>query len=280
MIITRYAIEIGAVRLGFFGLIVVAGLIAGSAVSYWLARRRGEDADALPDMLALGLFGALLVGRLFYVLNPPPSVAVYYDRHWYLTHVLDLQAGPLALWSGGLDAAGLWIGAIAGVAWVIWRRRLGVRAWGDLLTPGVLIMLAIAGWANVVNEQMFGPPTTLPWGVLIGRRVPPYDDLAAYPSDVRFHPTPAYLALWALFVLGVLWVLAGRYRERLQAGDLALLASVLYMPALFAADFLRVDVSHVVDGLTATQIVAALILAVAVVAAVRRWLPSMGLSRH
>lgn len=280
MTITRYAVEFGAVRLGFFGLIVVAGLIAGSAVSYWLARRRGEDVDDLPDMLVFGLFGALLMGRLFYVLNPPPSVAVYYDRHWYLTHVLDLQAGPLAIWSGGLDAAGMWIGAIAGVAGVAWRQRLNVRAWGDLLTPGVLILLAIAGWANVVNEQMFGPPTALPWGVPIGRRVPPYDDLTAYPPEVRFHPTPAYLALWALFVLGVLWIIAGRYRERLQAGDIGLLALALYMPALFAADFLRVDVSHVVDGLTATQITAVLNFVAAGIAGRRRLAREMGLPRH
>lgn len=280
MTITRYAIEFGTLRIGFFGLIVVLGLIAGSAVSYWLARQRGEDVDALWDMLAFGLLGALVGGRLFYVLNPPPSVAVYYDRHWYLTHPLDLQAGPLAIWSGGLDAAGLWVGAIAAVMLVAWRQRLNVRVWGDLLAPGVLILLAVAGWANVVNEQLFGPPTTLPWGIPLERRVPPYDDLTIYPSDTRFHPTPAYLALWALFVLGVLWIVGGRYREHLQAGDVGLLALLLYMPGLLAADFLRVDVSPVVGCLTATQIVAALILLAAIVAAMRRWLGPMGLPRH
>ncbi len=276
MTITRYAIEFGVVRLGFFGLIALIGLIAGSIVSYRLVRQHGEDVDALWDMLTFGLLGALVGGRLFYVLNPPPSVAIYYDRQWYLTHLLDLQAGPLAIWNGGLDAAGLWTGAAVAVMLVAWRQRLNVRGWGDLLAPGVLTLLTIAGWANVVNEQLFGPPTTLPWGIPIERRVPPYDDLAAYPPQVRFHPTPAYLALWALFVLGVLWIISGRYRGCLQAGDRGLLALLLYMPGLFAADFLRVDVNPVIGGLTAMQVVAAFILLAGMVAAIRRWLPLVG----
>ena len=256
MSITPDGVQIGPLTLSFFGLIVVAALAVGGGISWLEARRRGEDPAIVLDALTWGLLFGVIAARLFYVWNPPPSVAAYYDRRWYLTHLFDLQAGPLAIWSGGLGMAGALAGGLLGVYLWLRRRRVDVWRWADILTPGALAGLTISAWANLVNRQMYGPPTDLPWGMVIAHPVPPYD---VYPPGTRFHPTPAYLSLWALIVLGIVWGVRLRWKERLRQGELSLLATLLYTPGLFLADFLRVDVNHGLLGLTGTQALALLL---------------------
>ena len=274
MTFTRFGIELGPVLLTYFGLIVTGAIVAGAVVAYRWVRQQGDEADALLDVLTGGLVGGVLLGRLFYIWNPPPSVAAIYDRRWFLTHFFDLQIGPLAIWSGGLGRAGILLGAAAAGVIVLRRRGLDIRRWADSLVFGLLVMLAILPWANVVNQQMMGPPTTLPWGVPLLRRVPPYDDLVAYPASTRFHPTPAYLSLWTLLALGVVWLAHIRIRSRMRVGDLSLLAAVLYLPGLFAADFLRSDLNQAFLGLSGLQVLAALWFAAALVAGAGRLCPS------
>ncbi len=276
MQLTPFGIEVGPVMITFFGLIAIGAVIAGAAISAVRVRRSGQETDALLDALTWGLVGGVLAGRLFYVWNPPPSVAAVYDRRWYLTHFFDLQFGPLAVWSGGLGAAGILLGALAGAAIVLRRRGVSLREWADLLTPGLLVTLAILPWANIANQQMFGPPTDLPWGMALARRVPPYEDLTAFPPTTHFHPTPAYVSLWALLTLGVAWLVQRRFGSRMLAGELFLLASAIYLPGLFLADFLRLDVSRPVFGLTGLQAAAAALFAAVVALGIWRWRAARG----
>ncbi len=271
MEVTPTGIQVGPVLVTFFGLIVIAGVAAGAAVSAVAVRRRSYDSEVLLDAITWGLVGGVIAGRLFYVWNPPPSVAAVYDRRWYFTHFFDLQFGPLALWSGGLGPAGILLGAAAAATLVLWRRGVVLRAWADLLAPGLLITLAIVPWANVVNQQLFGPPTSLLWGMTLTRRVPPYDDLTAFPLHTRFHPTPAYLSLWALIALGVVWLVEKRFSNRMRAGDRFLLAAAITLPGLFLADFLRFDVGGVLLGLTGMQVAVGLLFLGVVGGGVWRW---------
>jgi phosphatidylglycerol:prolipoprotein diacylglycerol transferase len=270
MQITRYGVQIGLVTLSFFGLILITAMAVGWYVAQHEAKRRGQDAGLVVDVLTWGLILGVVVGRLFYILNPPPSVAVIYDRRWYLLHPFDLQVGPLAIWSGGLGMAGVLVGAVLGAVFVLRRRRADLRLWADILVKGLLAGLVVAPFANLVNEQMIGPPTTLPWGMTIQRRLPPYDDLALYPPDTRFHPTPAYLSLWALATLVIIWWVERRWAARLRTGDLFLLATAIYASGLFAADFLRVDMSRSLLGLTGMQVLALLIVIAAAIVLVLR----------
>jgi phosphatidylglycerol:prolipoprotein diacylglycerol transferase len=257
MSLTRYALQVGALSISTYALVVLVALVTGGIITRREARRHSERGGPVLDLLGLGLASAVVFGRALYILSPPPSAAAYYDRQWYLTHFFDLQAGPLAIWSGGLDAAGMWIGAALAAVYVVRRERLNTALWADILTPGALALLAVSAWANVANGQLFGPPTALPWGMGVERRPPPFDDLALYPLSTRFHPTPAYLSIWALVTLAIVLLIGGRRGSRLRRGDRALLALAIYLPGLFAVDFLRVDVSRVLLGLTGVQVLAA-----------------------
>ncbi|GAB4480596.1 MAG: prolipoprotein diacylglyceryl transferase [Anaerolineae bacterium] len=255
-------ITVGPLTVGYFALLVLAALVAGGAIGAVRARQAGEDPSLLLDLGSAALLGGLIAARLFFVLNPPPSVAAYYDRAWFLSHPLDLQAGPLAVWSGGLSSAGALVGGGLACALMLWRRGVDLPRWADLLAPGILVGLAIAPWGNILTGQLYGPPTTLPWGMVVEQPLPPY------PAGTRFHPTPAYLSLWALLCLGLVTLVGRRYAGRLRPGDRSLISLGTYALGLFAFDFLRLDVTRLV-GLTETQWVA-LVLLIATLLALRR----------
>lgn len=271
MPITQSALHLGPLTLTPFGLIVTLAVVIGTAMTAWMARRRGEDPIIVFDLLGWMLVSGVIFARLFYVLNPPPSVAMLYSREWYLAHPLDLQIGPLAVWSGGLSMAGMLVGAVLGALVVIRRHRLDGWVWADDAVPGLLLLLIIGPWGNLLMGQMIGPPTTTPWGVVIDHPPPPYNDALLYPPGTLFHPTPAYLSLWALLVSVAVWRLHKRYALRFRKGDIFLRASLLYGVGLFLADFLRVDVSRVFLELSVMQILALAIIS---------WGAAMIVERH
>ena len=250
----RFGIHIGPVTVSYFGLILVAGMVVGGYLSYREAKKQREQTEYVLDVMTWALVAGVVVSRLFYIFNPPPSVAALHNTRWYLTHPFDLQAGPLAIWSGGLSVSGALFGGLLGAVVCLYRRNADLWKWAGILAPGALLGLAIAGWANIVNQQLYGPPTTLPWGMRVTRLVPPYNTTEYY--QARFHPTPAYLSLWALASFGALLWMRHRYPRQLQKGDVFLLALAFYLPGLFLADFLRVDMPTVVFGLTGLQVLA------------------------
>jgi phosphatidylglycerol:prolipoprotein diacylglycerol transferase len=277
MTVDGFAVHVGPISLSFFGLILVAGLLAGAFLAAWLARKREENPEYVWDALTWALLLGIILSRLFYISNPPPSaVAQGYTTRWYVMHPFNLFDGPLAIWHGGLSQTGALIGGTLGAWLFTLRQKLDVRKWADIVTPGILLGLAIAGWANVVDQKMYGPPTELPWGIpivadiTVNRRIPPYDDLLLYPVEMRFHPTPAYLSLWALMCLGIVLLVQARFNNRLRDGDIALIGVLICAPGLFLADLLRAEVSTVVFGLTGTQILAILVFGAALAVFVRR----------
>lgn len=277
MTIDNFAINLGPVSLSFFGLILIVGLLAGAFLAAWLARKSGEESLHVWDALTWALLLGIVLARLFYVLNPPPSAVVQgYTARWYITHPFNLADGPLAIWHGGLSHAGALIGGALGIWLYALRSKLGISKWADIVMPGVLLGLSIAGWANVIVQQMYGPPTNLPWGIQIAmdttvnRRVPPYNDPFLYPAGTRFHPTPAYLSLWALLCLVIVLLLRTRFTGRFQDGDIALIGALAYAPGLFLADFLRVSISTIVFGLSETQLLAIMAFGAALAAFLRR----------
>jgi phosphatidylglycerol:prolipoprotein diacylglycerol transferase len=122
--------------------------------------------------------------------------------------------------AGGLNILGGFIGAaVVALLYVRWR-RLDFWLYADLAGPALLLAQGIGRWGNYINQELYGPPTTLPWGLLIDadRRIAPYNDLATYPPETRFHPTFLYESLWLLLGFAILTFLMARYGDRLRRG--------------------------------------------------------------
>jgi len=105
----------------------------------------------------------------------------------------------------------------------IYARKKKIDLWLllDAVAPSLLIGQAVARPANYINQELYGPPTDLPWGIAIDEvhRIPPYNDLAAYPLETtRFHPTFAYEMIWNFLAAGLILWATRRFKDKFKPG--------------------------------------------------------------
>lgn len=257
MTIDRRGLEIGPFEIfgltlnptfHFYGLIIVLGIIMAAAVAAWMARRDRKDPDHVWNGLIWVVFFGVIFARAWHVLFP--SVNAVRDRAWYFSNFFDLNEGPLVIWSGGLSIFGAVLGGLLGIAIYAYRNKLNSLSWFDIGAVVVPLGQAIGRWGNYVNEELYGEPTDLPWGMTLTNPPPQYG------ADTRFHPLFLYESLWNLLTFGALLMLWLRYRDRLKAGDFVLLYVVLYGLARFLLEYLRVDVT-LVNGINVSQVTTA-----------------------
>jgi phosphatidylglycerol:prolipoprotein diacylglycerol transferase len=155
-------------------------------------------------------------------------------------------------------------GAVAGGVFALWLyarlKRLDFLTWADFAAPGLFLGQAIGRWGNFFNQELYGKPTTLPWGIPIEQRyrLPQFADL---PETARFHPTFLYESLWCLFSFGLLFYLGRRYGDRLLRGDIFLLWGILYPLGRFFTEMQRPD-AWLVRGIPMAQIIALAVIVV------------------
>jgi phosphatidylglycerol:prolipoprotein diacylglycerol transferase len=217
--------EIGPIDVHGYGLLIVIGAVVGGYVATREARRRGEAPahvwNGLVVCIILGLIGA----RVYHILSSPA------DGSGGFSYYTENPIAILLVWDGGLGLYGALVGGVTGVLIYARRHRLGIGRWLDIGAPGLVLAQAIGRWGNFINHELYGPPTTLPWGLTIGadHRIPRYEDLALYPTDTtRFHPTFLYESLWNLGVFVLLTWGGRRWAHRLRDGDVFLAYLTLY----------------------------------------------------
>lgn len=209
-----FTVQIGSYTfsLYWYGVLVMLGV----AVAAWLAgrefRRRGQDSDYIWDSLLWILPAGIIGSRLWYVMNTTLGGDMRYIQD--PISILNLKQGGLHYFGALLFGA---------IAFLIYSRKAGLDFWlaMDSLAPGLLLGQAIARPANWINQELYGQPTTLPWGISIdaAHRIAPYNNLNLYPEDVtRFHPTFAYEMLWNFFAVAILLYIARKYKEKLRPG--------------------------------------------------------------
>ena len=182
----------------WYGILVTVGIAIGV---WWGAReiaKRNQNVDEFFNGLILVIFSGYLFARLTYVtLESFAGRGDQFQTFWDLINIR----------SGGINILGGFIGA-AFVGWLFIRWR-GLNFWhyADVAGPAVLIAQAIGRWGNFINQELYGPPTTRPWGILIDaqHRLPQYSDLTQYPLETRFHPTFLYESIWLLLGFIVRW---------------------------------------------------------------------------
>ncbi|MGB1285800.1 MAG: prolipoprotein diacylglyceryl transferase [Aggregatilineales bacterium] len=115
--------------------------------------------------------------------------------------------------------------------------------WLDFAAIGLVLAHAIGRWANFVNQELYGTPTDLPWGIQIdgANRVSDYASMVEYPAETGFHPLFLYESLWNFMTFfGLVWLL-NRYRRKLITGDIFLIYLMMYTFVRFLLEFLRIE---------------------------------------
>lgn len=223
-------IDLGPLTVHAYGVCIAIAMLAGT----WLARRRwvaaGGNADDVNTIAIWSVLAGVVGARIYHVLT---DWHLYRDRP---LHALEIWDGGLGIW-GGVAA-----GAIVGVL-VARRRGLSGVTMLDIAAPSIPLAQAIGRIGNYFNQELFGRPTTLPWGLEIDLTNRPH----GYERFSTFHPTFLYESLWNLGLC--LALLAISARLKLRAGQLFLLYVVGYTGARFFIEGLRIDDANTLGGL-------------------------------
>lgn len=268
----EFIVIANTVQIRYYGIIIVLAMLVAAMVASRLAKREGRDPDHIWGALTWAIIPAIIGARLWFVIFPPAALLQQdppMDFAWFMQNWGNLENGPLAIWSGGLSIFGAVLGGFIGAYIYLRRNNQPLGAWLDI--AGVVLPLgqAIGRWANYINQELYGSPTTLPWGLEIelSKRVAPYKNLIDYPIETRFHPLFLYESLWNLVAFVVLLnVWQRRRRYNLRSGDIFLLYLIQYSFIRFLLEFLRVEIAYI-PGTTinSSQATTALVFVVALV---------------
>jgi phosphatidylglycerol:prolipoprotein diacylglycerol transferase len=223
----------------WYGVLIMSGVLIAGTIAAARARRRGLDPEHVWNMVMLGLLLGIAGARAYYVVFEWPRFAG--QSWWYIINPA----------TGGLAIHGALIGALSAVAIYSARHRLDPRVWLDIAIPTVLIGQAIGRWGNFFNQEAYGRPSDLGFGLVIdeAHRVAPFRDMVAYPRDTTlFHPTFLYESLWNLAGFGAIIALERRLADRLRPGDAAAAYAIVYGAGRLWIEGLRTD-SLCTDGI-------------------------------
>jgi prolipoprotein diacylglyceryl transferase len=228
-------IEIGPLRIYFYALFILTGILLAMLLAESRLKSRGVESGVALDVSFWAIPFGILGARFFHVVTHPND---------YFFEGADLLA-PFRIWEGGLAIYGALIFGSLGA--YIGARRSGIKftAYLDAVAPGILLAQAIGRWGNYFNNELFGQPTDLPWGLEIPSSNPAYP--AGLPDGVLFHPTFLYESIWSL--VGVVLLLAADKRFSLRWGRMMGLYLVYYSIGRIWVEAIRIDPSEIVLGL-------------------------------
>ena len=244
------------ITLRWYGVLVMFGAVVGAWIAEREIRRRGENGETIWDamvwVLPLGIIGA----RLWYVVNNILGGSTYYTDN--PAKIINIPEGGLHFFGGLLFGA---------FALFFFLKKNGMDFWLflDSIAPAILIGQALARPANFINQELYGQPTKLPWGIPIeaGHRLAQYADLSLFPVEsTRFHPTFAYeMILNVLLALLLLWV-SRQYVEKMKPG--AVFSGWLVFAGLARAfiEFFRPDQPRIGDSFVTYSMFVSLLMAI------------------
>ena len=256
------AFTIGSFPVHWYGICYAVGLAAVYLLLVREARRRGENSELVGNGIVIVAIAALIGGRLYHVID---QWALYQADP--ITAILPItRQGDGSYAFAGFSGLGVPGGIITGTlaGWYLTRRwKVNFGTWADIVAPGLFVMQAIGRIGNFFNQELYGPPTELPWGIAIdcAHRVALYPCETFPLQTTHFHPLFLYESLSGLAGAAFLLWLARRSRPRLLPGDLLLIFFVWYGTTRFVLEFMRSG-NWTFFGIPTAQIVSAAFIVV------------------
>jgi len=228
-------VTLGLVTIRYYALFIILGIVLAISISAVRLKNRGGSAGAAVDIAIWTVPFGIVGARIFHVLT---HLSDYFGPGIDPLTVFYIWNGGLAIFGGLIfGALGAWLGA----------RQAGVKflAYADAVVPGLLLAQAIGRLGNYFNNELFGVPTTLPWGLEIDPGNPAYP--AGLPQGVLFHPTFLYEMLWSL--IGIAVILLAEKRLKLQWGKVFASYLIFYSFGRIFIESIRIDPAYVLLGL-------------------------------
>ena len=241
-------ISLGPIRLHVYGLMIALGVL----VAVWMAQRQWTKMGGRPgtfSMLAVWGVPGGLIGARIYSLATSWNV----DTGGSIGRAFEIWHGGLGIWGGIL------CGTLTGL-YGAHRHGLPTRPLLDAVAPALPLAQAVGRLGNYFNQELYGRPTTLPWGLKIDRSIQLQDPNLHGRVYAAFQPTFLYESIWDVLVaVGVLWA---AHHFRIRRGYLFAVYAGLYCVGRFGTEYLRVDNAHRFYGLRLNDWTCILVFAV------------------
>jgi len=237
-------VHAGPFVIHMYGLTLLVAIFACVALTGYRWRKRGGDFDLVVRVAVWGVAAGVVGARIYHDVTSWNEVPT---PRWQ---------GVFEVWKGGLGVwGGILLGALVGVA-VVRRAGASATAFMDAVAPGLLLAQGIGRIGNWWNQELYGKPTHLPWGLQIDAA----HILPGYATGTLFHPTFLYELIWDVVGVGLLLLLDSRYRFWPPA--LFSLYVSYYCFGRFFEELLRIDPSHHLAGLRLNAWVSIVVFAV------------------
>lgn len=240
-------INIGPFKIYWYGLFIVSGILLGMMVIFKLADKYKISKEAIIDSVFYLIITGIIGARLYHVLLELP---------YYLENPLSI----FKVWEGGLAIHGAIIAGIITAWFFAKKRQLDIWLLFAIFVPGVALGQSIGRWGNYFNQELFGTPTNLPWGIPIE----PINRILNYYSAQYFHPTFLYESIGSFLIfLFLIYLHHWMLKKNLKEYKIIVFSYLfLYSLLRFSLEFIRIDPTPEFVGLRFPQIVSLVLIAI------------------
>lgn len=238
-------LTLGFIHIRFYALSILAGILIAMCITTRRWKRVGGDFNQVLDLVLVSLPAGIIGARLYHVITTPEK---FFGSHGDFFEIFRIWNGGLGIWGG------IFLGSLAACALCRYRKYpIGLLA--DAAAPAILIAQGVGRLGNWFNQELYGAPTTLPWGLklnyaatqAIGHSERCYDGLTC-PAGTLFHPTFLYEMIWNFIGAALLIGFGKVLVQKLRAGSLFALYVMWYTAGRVWIEALRIDFSHVFLG--------------------------------
>lgn len=237
-------------RIHAYAICILLGIVAAVLVTNGRLNRRGAERWVIIDLAIWCVPFGIVGGRFFHVVTHTDD---YFGAGKNVLSVFYVWEGGLAIF--GALAFGA-IGAVLGC----WQTGIRFSVFVDALAPGLMLAQAFGRLGNYFNHELFGTPTTLPWGLQIESTNAAYP--VGLPAGTLFHPTFAYEILWNLFGMAVILLI--NRNVKLEWGKTFALYLLWYGTGRMWFESIRTDYSELFFGVRTNVWVAFLAIGIGV----------------
>lgn len=232
--------SIGPATIHIYALCILMGIVLAVWITTIRWKKLGGNFDQVLDTTLVSVPAGIIGARLYHIITTPERFFGP-DGDW---------AEMFRIWNGGLGIwGGVLFGALAAWAWCR-HKHYPMALLADAIAPGLLVAQAVGRLGNWFNQELYGAPTTLPWGLklnmegtAIGHSEQCYDG-ATCPSGTLFHPTFLYEMIWNLIGAAIIVYIGSKAMKKLKAGSLFAVYIMWYTLGRTWIESLRIDYAH------------------------------------
>ena len=231
-------LELGPISIRYYALAIILGVVLAVTIGSRRAQAMGAPKPLVSDVAVLAVPFGVIGGRIYHVITTPEP---YFGANGDLVSIFYIWEGGLGIWGAiALGALGAWI------AFRYFKRKgevgISFAQFADAIAPGILVAQAIGRFGNWFNQELFGRPTDLPWGleIEIGNR--PF----GYSQFETFHPTFLYEAIWSSLIALLLIAITSKLAS--HPGRIFALYVALYSLGRLFIEQLRIDTANEILG--------------------------------